>query len=247
MSRLRNAYRLAWLLLLPTACTSPPDQALVARWTFDEAQGVIATDSSGHGNSGTILNGEWGVRDDGGALLFDGGEDSVVTVPLSDTLRATATGITVTALAFRTEEHNVALVAHGYPTLFFGFHGSQFKWQVSLDNGRSGSCYADRKYSADLDRWYHIAATYNGWVARLYVDGEEICKDWTWGSIKMPETPFTIGAYLDDHGKIVDEMSGLIDDVRIYSRALSAREINSLAADAARQSSAPRFSRNSSP
>jgi hypothetical protein len=63
----------------------------------------------------------------------------------------------------------------------------------------------------------------------------------------MPETPFTIGAYLDDHGKIVDEMSGLIDDVRIYSRALSAREINSLAADAARQSSAPRFSRNSSP
>ena len=192
---------------------------------------MIATDSSGHGNSGTILNGEWGVRDDGGALLFDGGEDRVVTVPLSDTLRATATGITVTALAFRTEEHNVALVAHGYPTLFFGFHGSQFKWQVSLDNGRSGSCYADRKYSADLDRWYHIAATYNGWVARLYVDGEEICKDWTWGSIKMPETPFTIGAYLDDHGKIVDEMSGLIDDVRIYSRALSAREINSLAAE----------------
>jgi hypothetical protein len=235
------------VLLLATACTSPPDQALVGQWKFDETQGVSATDSSGHGNSGTILNGQWGVGADGGALLFDGGEDSVVTVPLSDTLRATATSITITALAFRTEEHNVALVAHGYPTLFFGFHGSQFKWQVSLENGRSGSCYADRKYRADLDRWYHIAATYNGWVARLYVDGEQICKDWTFGSIKMPQTPFTIGSYLDDDGKIVDEMSGLIDDVRIYNRALSAREIKALAADSERQSPAPKFSRNSSP
>jgi hypothetical protein len=235
------------MLLLPTACTSPPDQALVGRWKFDEAQGVTAADSSGHGNSGTILNGEWGVGAHGRALLFDGGEDSVVTVPLSDTLRATTSGITVTALAFRTEEHNVALVAHGYPTLFFGFHGSQFKWQVSLDNGRGGTCYADLKYRAELNRWYHVAATYNGWVARLYVDGQEICKDWTWGAIRMPETPFTIGAYLNDEGKIVDEMSGLIDDVRIYSRALSASEIKVLATDSQSQSSAAKFSRNSSP
>jgi Concanavalin A-like lectin/glucanases superfamily len=232
---LRSAYRLGWLLLLPAACTIPPDQGLVGWWKLDETQGLSAADSSGNGNSGTVLNGDWGAGADGGALLLDGSGDSVVTVPLSDTLRATATGITVTALAFRTAEHNVALVAHGYPTLFFGFHGSQFKWQISLENGRGASCYADRKYRADLGRWYHIAATYNGWVARLYVDGEEICKDWTWGSIRMPDTPFTIGSYLDDHGKIVDEMSGMIDDVRIYDRALSAREIGALAAGSHRQ------------
>jgi hypothetical protein len=235
------------LLLLPGACTTPPDQALVGWWKFDDAHGLSAADSSGHGNSATVVNGEWSTGANGGALLLDGSGDSVVTVPLSDTLRATASGITIAALAFRTEEHNVALVAHGYPTLFFGFHGSQFKWQISLQNGRSGTCYADRKYRAELDRWYHVAATYNGWVARLYVDGEEICKDWTWGSIKMPETPFTIGSYLDGDGKIIDEMSGLIDDVRIYNRALSASEIRALATDSARQVPEPTLSRNSSP
>jgi hypothetical protein len=243
-----RAYRFAWLLLLPTACTAPPpDQALVGLWKFDETQGVTAEDSSGHGNSGTVLNGEWGAGADRGALLLDGSGNGLVTVPLSDTLRATAGGVTVAALAFRTDDHNVALVAHGYPTLFFGFHGSQFKWQVSLDNGRAGACYADRKYRAGLNRWYHVAATYNGWVARLYVDGEEICKDWTWGSIKMPSAPFTIGGYLDEDGKIVDEMTGLIDDVRIYSRALSASEIKALAADSQRQSPALKVSRNSRP
>jgi hypothetical protein len=234
---LNRAWRFGWLLLLPAACTTPPpDQGLVGWWKFDEVRGLAAADSSGHGNSATVLNGEWAAGADGGALLLDGSGDSVVTVPLSDTLRATSTGITVSALAFRTAEHNVALVAHGYPTLFFGFHGAQFKWEVSLDNGRGGSCYADPKYHADLNRWYHVAATYNGWVARLYVDGEEICKDWTWGSIKMPDTPFTIGSYLDARGKIVDEMTGLIDDVRIYDRALSAREIKALAASSQHRS-----------
>ena len=63
----------------------------------------------------------------------------------------------------------------------------------------------------------------------------------------MPNAPFTIGGYLDEDGKIVDEMTGLIDDVRIYSRALSASEIKALAADSQRQSPAPKFSRNSSP
>jgi hypothetical protein len=236
------------MLLLLSACTTPPpDRGLIGWWKFDEAQGVSATDSSGNGNSGTIVNGDWGAGVDGGALLLDGSNDSVVTVPLSDTLRSTAAGITVSALAFRTAEHNVALIAHGYPTLFFGFHGPQFKWEVSLDNGRGAACYADRKYRAELNRWYHVAATWNGWVARLYVDGEEICKHWTWGSIKMPDTPFTIGSYLDKDGKIVDEMSGLIDDVRIYNRALSATEIKALAASSHRQSPAPTVSRNSSP
>jgi alpha-N-arabinofuranosidase len=240
----KTTYRLGLLLVLPAACTSPPaDQGLVARWKFDEVQGVTAADSSGHGNSATVVNGKWEGGADGGTLVLDGSGDSVITVPLSDSLRATTRAITVSALAFRTAEHNVALVAHGYPTLFFGFHGSQFKWEISLDNGRGGVCYADPKYRAELNRWYHVAATYNGWAARLYVDGEEICKDWTWGAIKMPEVPFTIGSYLDDHGKIIDEMTGAIDDVRIYNRALSGDEIKALAASSRKQLSSLRTSR----
>jgi hypothetical protein len=217
---------------LLAACGADPDQELVGWWTFDEMEGAVAADASESGNAGTIQNGQWDLGREGGALLLDGSGDSVVSVPLSSTLRDTADDITAAGWAFRTAEHNVALVAHGYPTLFLGFHGAQFKWELRLANGRRGVCYADPKYRAELDRWYHVAGTYNGLVARLYVDGQEICSDWTWGAINMPDVPFTIGAYVDENGAIIDEITGRIDDVRIYSRALSRSEIVELADDA---------------
>jgi hypothetical protein len=221
--------RIGLLLVLLEACDAAPDRGLVGRWTFEEMQGTSVADASGNGNAGEILNGQWDTGAQGGGLSFDGSGDSVVTVPLSGTLQDTTENITVAAWAYRTAEHNVAVVAHGYPTLFFGFHGAQFKWEFSLTNGRRGACYADPKYRAELDRWYHVAATFNGWVARLYVDGQQICSDWTWGSIDMPDVPFTIGAYLEQDGKIVDEISGRIDDVQIHSRALSRSQIRALA------------------
>ena len=117
---------------------------LVAWWTFDEGSGTSAADASGHQNTATIVNGAWGAGHTGSALVdgrrqrrhrhrsavrqssFDGGE------------------ITVMAWTYRTAEHNVAVISHGYPALFFGFHGAQFKWQFEHANGRDMACYADR-------------------------------------------------------------------------------------------------------
>jgi len=216
------------LLLLTTSCGKGREDGLVARWTFDERAAETVMDASGNGNDGALANGGYDAGLLGSALKLDGSDDSVMRVAVSESLKATRKEITVAAWAYRTEGRNVAIVAHGYPTLFLGYHGMQFKWQISLDNGRSGVCYADPAYKADLQRWQHVAATYSGWVARLYVDGQEICNDWTWGAIRMPDVPFTVGAYLDDDGTIIDEMNGLIDDVRIYSRALSTEEIREL-------------------
>jgi hypothetical protein len=72
--------------------------------------------------------------------------------------------------------------------------------QIRLDSGRSGVCYADPEYRAEPNRWYHVAATYNGWVARLYVDG------------------FTIGAYLDDNQNISGRVCNLRSQTSCGSR-----------------------------
>ncbi len=48
---------------------------------------------------------------------------------MSETLSATADQITVAARAIRSATHHVALIAHGYSTPFFGFHGSRFKFR----------------------------------------------------------------------------------------------------------------------
>jgi hypothetical protein len=218
----------ALLLLLLASCTDPPEEHLVGWWRFEESAGQRTLDSSGNQNHGILIAGQPGHGIKGHALHLNGGNDAVVSVPISPSLRGTAHAITVSAWAFRTGSHNTALVAHGYPTLFLGFHGLQFKWQIALDTGRMGVCYAGHEHRAELGRWYHVAATYNGWVARLYVNGKEICNDWTWGAINMPSTPMTIGGYLDDEGGIVDELAGQVDEVRVYNRALSSAELTGL-------------------
>ena len=214
---------------MPGNGTSDAQADLVASWPFDEGTGAQAGDASGHDNVATLRNGGWGKGRMVGALQMDGGNDGIVVVPLSDSLRATADEVTIMAWTYRTAEHNVAVVSHGYPALFFGFHGPRFKWQVEHANGRMSACYADPSHVAELDRWIHIAATYNGWKVRLYADGVEICSKWAWGPLVMPEAPFTLSGYLNESGQIVDEMTGRIDDVRIYARALSAKQIREVA------------------
>jgi len=197
---------------------------------FDEGEGTKAFDFSGNRNTAYIHEGAWGKGKTGGALLMDGGNDGIVTVSLSDSLRSTAETITVMGWAYRTAEHNVALVSHGYPQLFLGFHGPQFKWQLRNAWGIKATCYADKKYRAALNQWFHIAGTYNGRTARLYVNGEQICSDWLWlgGAMEMPEVDFTLSGYQDQEGNIVDEITGRIDDVRIYNRVLDAGEIQAI-------------------
>jgi hypothetical protein len=220
---------LTWLLV---ACAEPrdPDDGLVASWPFDEGVGNVVSDESGNGNTGSIEGGAWGEGRHGSALVMDGGNDGIVRVPLSESLRRTSDEITVAAWTYRTAVHNVAVVAHDYPALFFGFHGPRFKWQIQLTYGKQCACYADLVHEAVPDRWIHIAATYDGWFARLYADGVEICRDFAWGSLAMPDGPLTLAAYLDKQGAIVDEITGRVDDVRIYDRALSSDEIRALVA-----------------
>lgn len=206
------------------------DNSLVGWWKFDEGRGDQAEDSSGHGHTARILNGDWSEGKKGAALLMDGGDDSIVTIPLTDQLRSTGEAVTVMGWAYRTAEHNVDIIGHGYPALFLGFHGPQFKWQVENARGKKANCYADPKYRAKLNQWFHLAGTYDGRTARLYVDGEQICSTWLWFSapVSMPEVPFTISGYLHDSGEIMDEITGKIDDVRIYKRVLEPWEIGAV-------------------
>ena len=205
------------------------DPALVGWWTFDEGSGNQAFDSSGKNNTANILNGGWGPGRIGNALHMDGGDDGIVEIPMSASLRTTANEITIMAWAYRTAEHNSAIMAQTYPSLFFGFHApEQFKWGLVNSSGFRSECYADRRHAAKLYTWYHITGTYDGAMIRLYVDGEEICNVPQTGPRRMPEAPMTISGYIHRSGQLIDEITGMIDDVRVYNRALSPSEIRSI-------------------
>jgi hypothetical protein len=78
-----------------------------------------------------------------------------------------------------------------------------------------------------LDTWYHAAATYDGSMMRLYLNGTEVGSTAKTGSIPSGSVvPVHIGRSPEGS----NYMHGAIDDVRVYSSALSPAEITELVA-----------------
>ena len=78
------------------------------------------------------------------------------------------------------------------------------------------------------DQWHYIGFVWDGLYRILYTDGIEIAKD---TAAQNPLKPADGGLYIgvDKTLSAGTSFSGLIDDVRIYDKALSAEEIAALA------------------
>ena len=76
------------------------------------------------------------------------------------------------------------------------------------------------------DRWYHVAMTYDGSNIRLYLDGTLDNSSAQTGSIDTSNQPVLIGKH--EVGDCTGVWDGLLDDVRVYNRALSADEVRQL-------------------
>ena len=78
------------------------------------------------------------------------------------------------------------------------------------------------------DRWYHLAATFDGTTVKAYLDGvEKVSVVGTTTAIRS--NSIRIGT---SGGETNNFFSGIIDEVLVYSRALNASEISGLDADA---------------
>jgi Concanavalin A-like lectin/glucanases superfamily len=72
-----------------------------------------------------------------------------------------------------------------------------------------------------LNTWSHLAATYDGAALRLYVNGVQVGSRTMTGAMLTSSSPLRIGG-----NSIWGEFfQGRLDEIRIYSRALSATEI----------------------
>ena len=87
-------------------------------------------------------------------------------------------------------------------------------------------------------RWYHYALTIGDGVAKVFVNGDRIFADSQGIPLRLPnvEDAFIIGSGQQSGtpGKLFHPMDGIVDEVRIYRRALSEEEMQGLYQEGAR-------------
>lgn len=90
----------------------------------------------------------------------------------------------------------------------------------------SGTWTSGSAGTIGLNRFHHIAVTLEGAVLRLYVDGQLKLEKINVGPRLLNDAPVLIGRSAGAASP--NSFKGIIDDVRVYSRALSAQEIEQL-------------------
>jgi predicted ribosomally synthesized peptide with SipW-like signal peptide len=201
--------------------TQNKKEDIVGDWHFDENSGGMAYDNSGYGNNGTINGATWADGKYNPALSLDGLNDNVV-VNDSDSLKPDK--VTLEAWVKR----------DGTPGTYKYIAGKHYdggKGSYALYTGSTGGLrfyIGHSTYTLSPDagtgvwdgNWHHIVGTYDGANVRLYVDDALVGGAVTTQSIAYNTDKFYIGSY--DNGYY---FSGLVDEVRVYSRDLNASEI----------------------
>ena len=211
------------------------DPNLVAWYTFDEGSGTIAHDSA-RTHNGTLYGATWAAGKVGGAMSFNG--DDRVSVPSDPELNITG-DITIAAwvnfyeggLGWDGSEKAIVTKCIGN-----GTYNNPYDFRSSLEIEPKLAMVRANSYTHEstfaetylsLNTWHYVAVRVENMVTDFYVDGILTGKSYGEPPLTSPATgnnyPLLIGARNDGFF-----FKGLIDDVRIYNRALTAEEIRAI-------------------
>jgi hypothetical protein len=211
--------------LVVNASPASTPAGLVAAFGFDEDSGSTVSDASGTGNHGTILNATRTTAGRYGRALLFNGSNAWVTVADSASLDLT------TAMTLEAWVRPTAAMGTSWRSIVLKEHpdGLSYSLYANTSSARSGAyintggsdLYVNSTSNVPAGVWTHLAATYDGTMLRLYVNGTLV------RSASFPGAVVVSGDVLRIGGNSVwgEYFSGSIDEVRIYNRALSAAEI----------------------
>jgi chitodextrinase len=204
----------------PTA--PPPLSGLVAGYNFDAGGGNTVADLSGNGNTGTISGATWGTGKYGGALSFNG-TNARVSVPTSASLNLTS-GMTLMAWIEPTASQSGWRTIIQRETDSYVLNASNSTGPLRPSGGGTfGGAFqwVSGPSANPVNAWTHVALTYDGSILRLYVNGTQVATTAAAGAIQSSTNPLWIGG----NNPYGEYFQGLIDEARVYNRALSATEV----------------------
>ena len=212
--------------------TSPG--TLEAHWKFDESGGPVAIDSSGHALNGSFRNEPTRVAGVlGRAVKFDGAKDSI-DFGRSTALRLVGS-MTISAWI------NSSSFPVDDAAIVSSHNGLGYQLDTTVDKGprtigfklgnECGALMA--RYGATplvVGKWYHVAGVYDADARTLdvYLNGEldnGVLVGTVTGGQRSSREKVYVGRRSNLEGF---EFAGSIDDVRIYSRALTKAEITAV-------------------
>ncbi len=208
----------------------PSTEGLVGYWRFEETSGTIAYDSSPNGFYATLINQPARVKGKlGAALSFDGADDYLL---LAQNPKLELTGaFSVTAWVKLTSSSAQSVFLSKGVGQFFA-SGSSIPTQAGPLGFQSGSASSTIRSITSLNdrEWTHVVITKSGTTSgdtRLYLNG---IQDDNRASVLnySSERPLVIGALLSSTDQPLYVLRGMIDEVRLYNRALSSDEVSSI-------------------
>ena len=142
---------------------------LQAAYSFDDQIGTAFVDASGNFRTATLTGGDWTSAGRYGGAVSLSGSNAEVDPPALGTFYKT--GFTLEAWVYKqTSKVDVGVVGSwngGGPMIWVDHVTGHYR----LTLGGSFGNYLDSGRSPAVGRWQHVAATYDGSVARFYVDG----------------------------------------------------------------------------
>jgi hypothetical protein len=171
---------IAGLCVFP-AFAAPVDEHTKGLWLLDEGSGKVAKDSSGNGNHGEIFEAKWVEGKYGSALEFDGigGNADYVEIPGSDSMNI-RDAITMEAWVYidNHQADNIRLF-HAYTSDPGVVGGASL---VIRQSGNVGGAWFRATGGflgttmIPLERWVHLAVTWDGSAAVLIEKSTEKCR-----------------------------------------------------------------------
>jgi len=212
---------------------SQPAEGLICHWEFDEGEGAWAYDSMG-GSSLWLQHPEWTSGVIGSALDFDGSDyaegehhssqeihTNQITVSVWIKLNDDVGNDEARIISKQLDEENswaLSIYGEGYS----GSTGNQIVFHDSDGSSLWYDCMSPTNLSAN--RWHHVCVTDSGGSIRIYLNGD---LDWSsdegYGIPSGITAPIWVGR---THYRAY--FNGLMDDLRVYNRALGAEEITDL-------------------
>lgn len=201
-------------------------QGLVLHYAFDRDEGDIVTDLSGKGNNGIVHGARWIPLVKGGAYKFEG--RSYLEVPHSQSLNITRQ-ITISArVLLRTIPPYACWPAivekrSGQPGSGYALLQCSESSAVKLESAGIGS--VNTRNSLPLNTWVHIAGTYDGDKMQLYVNG---ALDSTMANARGDILECATSVFIGRRSYEPVFFNGVLDEIMIFSRGLSAGEVKQI-------------------